>query len=493
MGYTEEGKKNRICFYVAVALCFVTVFVFEALTPMLADDFAYAGEVRRAASFADLFRQEYAQYRNWTGRSVAHLILRIFLYFRAETVFDLFAAGCFTGLSLLIYLNIERAPAGLCPDAGVQNSPESAYPEADKRSTRHDAALYTGIVLLLWYTGISFAETVLWETGACNYLLTTTLIMAFLTVVRRRLKREKSAGAAAACLLFLFGLAAGWCSENTSGGMILLTLYFIYEAYRADTGRKTFFQRHMDVCGALAGAVCGLALMVLAPGNYGRGAFTDEAHTGLLRYAARLLRLTVAVGEELLIPLTVTMALGVFAYAFRKQDAGFRDGLAFGVVSLLTVYALVMAPPPQNRALFGAGVFLITSLARMWQTVCEILTADSGRRGQTVRGMRCAVTAALLVPMCFTYVESGADLVRIRRELTERYAVLEAAAKEADAAVSDTPVAVPFLHTEFDNPFTIAYQSELGEDPDYWVNGMYSAYFGVNRITGVMREEPADE
>ena len=54
-----------------------------------------------------LDQQEYHQYMTWSGRSVSHLILRCFLL-GDKIIFNFFNSFVFVGLTLLIYLNIER-------------------------------------------------------------------------------------------------------------------------------------------------------------------------------------------------------------------------------------------------------------------------------------------------------------------------------------------------------------------------------------------------
>lgn len=103
-----KSKKNQQkLFIMTVIISAVLIFIFNMLTPMMSDDLFYAKEAQSAGSFVGLVQQEYHQYMTWSGRSVSHLILRCFLL-GDKIIFNFFNSFVFVGLTLLIYLNIER-------------------------------------------------------------------------------------------------------------------------------------------------------------------------------------------------------------------------------------------------------------------------------------------------------------------------------------------------------------------------------------------------
>ena len=141
----------------------------------MTDDLSYKTTVLEADSFLDLIKQEYEQYMTWTGRSVGHMILRLFLG-GSKAVFNIFNSLIFTLLTLLIYWNIEH-------------------------KKRYDATLFILVNLLLWLFGVMFSQTVLWETGACNYLWGITIIMFHVTLYRWLIKKAERKLAIKALLL----------------------------------------------------------------------------------------------------------------------------------------------------------------------------------------------------------------------------------------------------------------------------------------------------
>ena len=470
--FTEERKK----FVPAVLAVFVTILIYEFLTPMLSDDLNYGIQVREAASFGDLFRQEAAQYMGWTGRSVAHILLRIFLYTGSKGVFNVCAALAFTAMTLFMY--------GLTT-----------------RKKTYDIPVYLLMALVVWLFGVSFSETVLWETGACNYLFTTAIITGYLWFMKRNM--DKTFGIAALAGIFLFGLVAGWCNENTSGGMILVVLMWVVAR-----GPLRLLRSHLPLkgeasgekgrgplrpCGApplrgeargrrgvviagLAGNVTGLALMVLAPGNRLRALNKDEAHTGLMKYTARFLKATKVLYEEYLILICVFAVLLLWLYIVKKQLDAVKSAGIWGVAFLATAYALCAAPDPQTRAFFGAGIFLITGIGEAFCAACE----DTAYKDF----FKTAVATVMAIVFAFIYIDCGANLARVKRDVTKRYDIISDA-----AAAGEETVYLPLLHEGFDNRYTMAYRSDLSTDWDYWVNYAYVEYFGVEQVIGVERDE----
>ena len=59
----------------AEAVVFLALLVLELVAVPMSDDYRYAIN----NGLLDLFHREYIQYMTWTGRSVAHILARLFL------------------------------------------------------------------------------------------------------------------------------------------------------------------------------------------------------------------------------------------------------------------------------------------------------------------------------------------------------------------------------------------------------------------------------
>lgn len=473
--FGNKEKRGRLFFCLAVWAAFVLIFIFNVLTPMMTDDLFYSKTVSEAASIWDLFAQEYTQYMTWTGRSVCHMILRFFLL-TDKMVFNVANSVVFVLLTLLIYWNVEH-------------------------KKKYDTPVYLLINLLLWMFGVVFRQTVLWETGACNYLWGSAIIMSFVTLYRYGLKRESGGGPEAegdvprqadglkhpalwTVFLPVLGVLAGWCNENSSGGGLLMVLlclgFYLYEQHEkkkknAGSGRAL---KPWMITG-LIGQVVGLAFMVLAPGNAVRAAAREEEHSGLLGYMARFQKITLAVRENFLILLIIGLLLFIIVYYQKKSWKALwacsRNGILWAFVFLATCYALVMTAEPQARAYFGAGVFLTVAVVQFFVDVSE--------KEVIFASLKTGMISVMLLVMFFTYMDSGANLARIYREYNERDVYLT-----QKAAEGVTDVTVPMLRPDFETKYSDGYNSDIQEDPGYWVNVAYASYYGFNSVSGVPRE-----
>lgn len=462
--FREREKREKAVFFLLVAAAALLIFIFNILTPMMTDDLFYGKTVSGATSLWDLVLQEKEQYMTWTGRSVCHMLLRLFLSTHVM-VFKVANSLAFVLLTLLIYWNVEGRKA-------------------------YDGRLYLLINLLIWMFGVVFRQTVLWETGACNYLWGSVFIMGFVTLYRFGLQQEKRGAHSGRGRMLRWalgmpfaGLLAGWCNENTSGGGILLVLFYLgfylYENGKRTGERRRIFLRPWMITGLL-GQLAGFGFMILAPGNAMRAQAKEEEHSGLLAYAARFQKITLALEDNFLILLIFLIILFLI---IRYQKGSWKNligcsmnGILWTFVFAATCYALVLTPEPMPRAYFGAGIFLITAVAQLYTDVSE--------KEALYAVMKTGVVSVMLLLMFFTYMECGAHLARICREYRERDAWLVQMAQEG---VRD--VTVPMLRPAFENKYSDGYNSDIGEDPGYWINVAYAQYYGFDSITGVPRED----
>ncbi len=495
---TENRDKALVIAITAVS--FLCVLIFNLLTPMLTDDYSYGTQVREAAGLMDLVRQEAHQYMTWNGRSVVHLILRVTL-FLPRILFKFASSIVFAVLSVCIYLQIHGRK-------------------------KWDPFVMLMVQLGLWLFTVDFAETILWQTGAVNYLWGTTIILGFMTLLKRRYQREAygtglgeagtvnadggkagAAGAAALAGFFIFGILAGWCNENTSGGCFLFVLFMILRARLS--GKVPAY-----LYAAGLGNLIGLFIMVLAPGNAKRASFATENHSGLYGMAARFQKATLTIRDYFLVLLIVLLVCTVITilrhrrefaawYAGReqtKEPAGLADILRplwevilFTFLFFATAYALILTVQPQPRAYFGAGIFLLIAVIQAIQ-VCvreereaDCATGDAAGANSgalLVRAAAYSVIGALALSFFFTYIDCGAQLARINRDCEERIDyILQKKAEGADE------IFVAQIHPEFENRYTIAYESDLTDDEYYWTNVAYQTYFGVESIYAIPYDE----
>lgn len=448
---SEKARKN--IFFIMTCAAFLAVFIYEYLTPFLSDDIIYYDEVARAGNFFDLFSQEFNQYMTHTGRSVSHIILRIFLFVGPKVIFDAFAAAVFVGIALLIYLN-------------VYNRKE------------YDARLFGFVLVMLWFFDAVISHTVFWEDGACNYMFTGAIMLGFMTLYRLGITGKRNPGTPAAIYMLLLGILAGWCNENTSGGVILFVLIELFYHFFKNKKKWSFVKPWMIT--GLAGNIVGFLLMVAAPGNYGRLGAADEEHTGLLALAARFLKITIAIQENYLVLLCMVVACLIFIWIFASKGEFFEKAkviLLFLVLFFATSYALIMVPSSELRSYYGAFLFMVIALSNGF---AQLLALDE----ELITGALTSFVAIFGIIFVFSYLSDGANLARINREFKERE---EYCISMKQQGITD--VTVPMLRPDWETRFSAAYEMDIQEDPGYWINYFYSVHYGLGSMTGVSREE----
>ncbi len=449
-----SDKMRKRLFFVAVIINYIMVAIYEFMTPRMSDDIVYGDNVAKARSFFDLFVQEYEHYMSHIGRSVAHILLRIFLYIGNKAVFNLVAAAVFVGISLLIYANVTN-------------------------KKEYDIRLYLGIVVLLWLFDPCISNSVFWETGACNYMFTGAIMLSFMTVFRRAFEAETKRGAGFAVLMFFYGLLAGWCNENTSGGVILFVMILIFVKWLKE---KSFKNVSPWMVTSFVGNIVGFVIMIMSPGNFSRAEASDEEHTGVLALAARFLKITLNIKNGyLLLVFVFTVMVIAIAYKsgafdeFRKKTFWM---MIFGLLFLATCYALIAVPSSELRTYYGAGLFLIMAVAEGFGIVV------SDNRSETL--VQIAATSIVVLYSIFlllTYVEEGANLARIKREFDERDEYFAAMAQTEHEVIK-----APMLRPEWKTRFSMAYESDITEDKFNWLNLFYSEHYDFYYVIGVDRE-----
>ena len=474
---TEKGQKAVIAI---LLISFLGILLFNHWTPMLTDDYPYARLARSAGSFWGLVQQEIEQYHCNNGRSVVHLLMRIFMVF-PDPVFKVVNSLIFEGMAVLIYLNIEKR-------------------------NKWSPFVMLLIQLGIWIFTVDFAQTVLWKDGACNYLWGSFFILSFMTVIRLRLRADITGSsslipaAGFAVISFVMGFVAGWCNENTSGAGILFALILVI-----------FSRTHIKkvppylITGTI-GAVLGFFMMIRAPGYKVRAALTEENYSGLLKYISRFQKICLTIREYffvLLVILMVTVVLTVLRNQKKLNGQKWTqiclqagkylwNRALFLFLFLAAAYALVLSPEPQPRAYFGAGIFLIIAVV---QGICscaaeerEAAESHESTGSFWVRAVIYSAAVAMTLSFVFTYIDCGTNLQRIARDIKERenYILEQKEAGNYDIIVAQ-------LHPDFANKYSDAYNGDLTEDPGYWINVAYEEYYGVDTISAIPYDEWAEK
>ena len=449
-------KHRKSIFYIILGVAFLTIYAYNLLTPYFSDDYSYLIEVRRASSLWDLVRQQYGEYLSNSGRVVGQFNVRLSLSV-SKQIFNVVNSGMFIALILLMYHNIRR-------------------------KKQYDVFVLLLIITFLWRFAVSFGQTMLWICGACNYLWGSVFILGFVTFYRHFLIHVDKIKHPVLLAIgtFFFGVLAGWCNENTSGGGLLLVLLFAF-LFRMERKRKGQKWLYPFVVSGVAGMCCGILGMVMAPGVRSRGAVMAEGeYTGLVGLLSRIYKTTVTVRElffALLVILTIVLVLLTLQKKLKtRREIYTNESVLFSLAFLATSYVLALIPTPADRAFFGAGIFLIIACL---QGIVDVDASDIA-----INSVRYGLVSVLCLWLFFTYTENLVNLARIYREENERISLIK-----ADYEVGSGIVVLPRFREQFRNPYSNAHDSELSDDKEYWINLYYEVYYDIGNITAIPRDE----
>ncbi|EMF0270661.1 DUF3329 domain-containing protein [Enterococcus hirae] len=447
MKQIKETIRNNKKILVLIS-AYVIMVVLNFLTPLIADDIEY---MYKTSSFSSILHDEYTQYMTWTGRSVVHIIARLFLLM-PKTVFNLVNPLIYVLLTLLIY----------------------------KMTTKDNTTFYSFkyflINVFLWLFVPAFGQTILWETGAANYLWGGIIVVSFLFLYHRYYEKEQELSfnpIVNSILLLILGILAGWCNENTSGGMILIVLGYLYFYYQ----KKKPLRQWMFT--GLLGAIFGLFMMVTAPGNAVRATYFARSQWSLPRKLySGVFSITKTLYENslaLFVLMAVLIVLGIF---FSKHKEWLRLSYIYLFAGIATIYVLSLSPAGLDwgRSFFGGVLFIIMAMAFEWPD--KVLKSTQGAFYGVISGV-------LITQFLFTFALGVNDIALSYREINQQYHYVREQKKQGNL----NPVIANF--TIYNQTGHTAYSGGLSHvktDITKQVNRANAKYFGLESIHSVPKE-----
>ena len=440
-----KKNKSKVMCYMIMTASFLGVLIFNFLTPYMADDFSEICSGSKS-SFKDLFLYGVDFYMNHHGRSNSQVVRRVILE-QDLWVFNVVNSIFFLVLIYFIYYNVGKRK-------------------------KYDVKLYLFVTVLVWVGIVEFGETVLWKTGGVHYLWATTLIMGFFTIYRiigekwTQLNKKKLILIG----LFIVGVLAGWCNENTSGGLllyiVLCTLVCVYKK------RKIFAYQIVS----MAGVMTGLLIMILAPGYKVRAAATGETHSGILAVLSRFMQITNSINEHFNWIIILVMVISVIVMVQKGFGKEMAEIVKLMIVFLAVCYVLVLIPIPAGRIYFGAGIFLILACCQGFQLLMEC--------DQWARIIQWCMLFGLVLVFIYTYIVASGQLSRIFLQNKNRE---EYIFKQISQGVDIIEV-VPYEEI-YRTKYSFIHRSDVTTDKEHWRNSLMSNYYGVDGIVIKMDED----
>lgn len=425
-------KQQTIIILVSI---FIMMLVLNLLTPLIADDYSYSLNLdnTKINSFMDVINYQWWHYFNWGGRTIAHTIAQLFLLF-PKIVFSIINPIIYIALIYLIYLHIIRK--------------------------REKKPIYLILIhLALWFILPVFGQTCLWLIGSCNYLWTTVLILWFLWTYRKDNKKDSIFRIVG---LFLFGIIAGWTNENTSFGLIIVTLGFLITT-KLDNKNKKLPKYKWS---GLLGNIAGFLILILAPGNFARADSIHDNTFILVKLIKRAVEYTITMINYLL-PLFILLVILISIYIFYKKKIH-KQVWIYSLGAFFCIYSMLLSPQFPERAWFGVIIFLIIAAFD--------LLYETPKFNRIYKYI--IVDAIIILSFIYIgqYLGSAIDINNLRNtwEYRENY-IAKQKEKGNDEIIVDA-----FSTVDKHNPtFGL---SDLFEDKTLWPNTHIAEYFNIKSI-----------
>lgn len=422
------------------------MLVLNYWTPLIYDDYRYRLETK---GFATIFADEYHQWLTWTGRSVAHVMLRFLLRFN-KIVFDVVSAGAFT---YLLYIVSKIAQGTRKLTAGPM------------------FALFVWTFTLLWTFSPDFAQVYFWMAGTANYSLVMVIMISYIYIYHQSVMKSEKSGREwiKAVFVLVVGILAGWCNENTSGGVLLITLGYIAIA-------KFIQGKHIKpwMISGVVGNILGLAVMVSAPGNAIRAAYFP--HRNNLSLIWKIID-----GMSTMFPSIQANGRFFLAIAFLLLGAAvWQNGLRiqemisalFLIGGIATIVVLLIAPAGLywSRSYFGGVFFIIVSIVT--STVGILDRESSGAKF----GIAAIASYVGILTVCL-FFSGVADIYQNHVSYAHQ---LNALIKQRDAGKKN--VVVPELTYTAKTHYAMTDKNDMSANPKSYRNKQTAHYWNVKTV-----------
>lgn len=442
----KRPKEDYILFGV-VLLVYLIMLVFNLLTHMIADDYAYMYswyDSTRIASIGDIFRsmaEHYTSSNATNGRVAAHFFVQLFL-FLPQWIFKIINAGMFTLEVFLIYLIANRKTSG---------------------NNRSDPLLFCIVFGLIFLFQRVFGQVNLWLDGSCNYLWCAVFNLLFLIPFVVKFQNNRDICRKSNQILFvLFGAYVGSYGENASIASIVMVALLLGAIIFVKHEKLEWHQ-----IAAFVAYIAGFVFLLVSPAS--RNQVEELALIAIFKNFFTCMRKLYKF-KILIVAYAVFFTIG----CFRKIDSDkLILSMVFVIGSLCANFAVMLGSYYVDRSTFVVSIYLIVA--------CVILFNELKNTEFFNAGVCLGVVVALFT-VYFGIMAFG-DIYLTHLEMRQNeMKIVEC----RETGVMDIELIPITPETEYCAAWGLIYLDP--DNPDTWPNRWLSRYYGVNDLT--IRPEP---
>lgn len=423
---------------------FLLIWIMNELTKFTSDDYMYHffyvkgiadQNSHELNSLLEIPFSMFQHYLFQNGRIVAHTVVQFFSYWDTKAVFNIFNSLAFVSLGVLILIF------------------------ANQKKQR----VITGIItyFLLWLTLPQFGLTVLWLSGAGNYLWMSLILLLFLLPYRYIKEIVGKKATLVFPYIIIFGFLSGWSNENSGPAALciaaLLTGYSFIKCHKVQV---------WQLVGIIAN-VFGFILMMNSPASLKRGAM-DYSFQQLFQNLVGIVKMAYAHFYGLLVLILILYALNIF-YRYFTEEVFFQTTIFF-IGALLGTISLILSPDYPLRTLFGPTVFIIIGIIMIVDQLINLLSKNS-------KQLLVMLVIFMALHVSVSYLTALLDIMTTNDEISTQIQTIH---KYRDLEVIEVKKITPSFNAY--NAFSES--RNLSNDENDWFNQWMAKYYKVNKIRG---------
>ncbi|MDS0525877.1 DUF6056 family protein [Clostridium sp. SHJSY1] len=441
---------NAILNIIIMLSVFILMLILNSNTEYTSDDYRYHffydsympnEYTHELKGVFEIFSSMWNHYNLWGGRIVAHSIVQFFMLFD-KSLFNVINSFIYVILGGLIYYHIE--------------------PNLSKWK-----ALYLGgIYMVMWIFIPEFGLSILWISGACNYLWMTVGILLFLIPFRHYeySKNRNKNKFVKALIIIPFGILVGCTNENSGGAMILLVCFYIIYWYI-----KKIKVPLWSITGIISACI-GFGFLIVAPGNGKRGQVVIGLEA-LKQQLDLLLKVFYDNNIILFIPLIVftTMYIVQNNLSIKESAKKLIFPSMYLIAGVASVVVLIVSPTVSGRSWIWEVCYLTIAIGN--------IMVKLSFKHWILRFERILLFVCMSIICINTFGEAHADIKKTDLQIVNEINQINEQKKQG---IRDVVV------TRFDdttNKYSAFNGSANLAERDCWFNCWMAKYYDVNSIS----------
>ncbi|MCL2186379.1 MAG: DUF6056 family protein [Treponema sp.] len=437
-------KYNRLL--IAFCACIILLFfLLNVYTPLIADDYSYSSGIN---TVSDIFISQYHHYFYWGGRNVAHFFVQFWLL-AGKAYFNIANTIVYCFFILLVQFHVYG-------------------------TLKKNPFFFIIFNIIFWFSIPAWGQNILWLTGSCNYLWTTTIILFFLVPYRKKYDNvDFKMNKIFSVLFIIVGVFAGWCNENSGAAILFFLLsYFVFKIINKD--KFSLF----EVSGFL-GFLIGYILLIAAPGNYVRLEIIRPMNSNPYDFSIPLVLINKFISITgmmfkyfqpfIFFLLGFFICMMIYKIRFNKNLLSDKILIFYAFAFLAGAYSMILSPYFPERSFLIIFIFAFIVMGNILKKL-EFKLPDFVRKNIHI----IAVIGFLL--LSFSFIDSSRRVVGVYFRWYDRIEYILSEKEKNNLDIEVRPISATDKHVSL---YGVV---DLTNDENDWPNTFIASHYGINTI-----------